>query len=206
MKHIPLHITCADLPALKFSTTESNSRSAIIWLHGIGERGTDPLIVARYGLPAAIATGRAVTTCDVICPQLPEASEWRSPLVRSLVLHAKPTYDVIVLIGYSLGGLGVLNLVADFGAACALHVSIAGGIPRTPTANQVGVHLLSIQGEHDLRPEVSRFVAQVRQLGGLAEEAIIKDANHYISESALWKPELQVALSALGIDLHAYAA
>jgi predicted esterase len=206
MRHAPLTITYAELAALKFPANEPNSRAVVVWLHGVGERGADPSVVANYGLPAALASGRAVSTCDVLCPQLPEGGEWNSHLVRDLILHAKPSYDIVVLIGYSLGGLGVFDSVADFGAACALYVSIAGRTRRVPTTSQVGVHLLSIQGEHDLQPEVSRFVNLVRSLGGIAEEAIIKGGNHYISESALWQPELQAALSVRGIGLHAHAA
>jgi predicted esterase len=201
MRRTPLHGTHADLPTLVFPGTAPHSRSAIIWLHGIGERGTVLSDVANYGLPAALAAGRAVATCDVLCPQLAAKAQWTSALVHHTVLSANLRYDVVVLMGYSLGGLGVLEAVAELGGVCSLHIAIASGKPRLPTANQAGVRLIAVQGEHDRHPEVSRFVAEVRQRGGVAEEVIVVAGDHYISESALWQPELQAALAFHGLGL-----
>ena len=201
MHRTPLHGMHADLQTLMFPGTESHSRAAIIWLHGIGERGTVLSDVANYGLPAALAAGRAVATCDVLCPQLAATAQWTSALVHSIVLSANLRYDVVVLMGYSLGGLGVLEALAELGGICSLHIAIAGDKPRMPRANQAGVRLIALQGEFDRHPEVSCFIAEVRQRGGAAEEVIVAGGNHYISESALWQPELQAALAAHGLGL-----
>jgi hypothetical protein len=65
---------------------------------------------------------------------------------------------------------------------------------------------VSIQGELDLQPEVSSFVAKVRELGANAVEAVVREAGHYISDLALWEPVLQTALHEHGIRLYPNAA
>jgi predicted esterase len=206
MKPTLQHTAINAMPALQFTATEARSEAVIIWLHGSGERGTDPSVVARYGLPAELASQRAVLTCDLICPQIQDEGAWDSDLIRSVVRGAKQNYKNVVLVGYSLGGVGVLNAIAEFGAICSLHVAIASLPPRAPTASQTGVRLVSIQGELDLQPEVSSFVAKVRELGANAVEAVVREAGHYISDLALWEPVLQTALHEHGIRLYPNAA
>jgi len=207
MNREPRRATCADLPALLFAgSLQRDSCAAIMWLHGIGERGNEPILVAKYGLPAALAAGRASASCDVICPQLPPNEEWEPDRVLSLVRYARATYSKVILIGFSLAGLGALNLVAQHGAACDLAIAIAAECRHWPTADQSGVRLVAVQGEHDYRPEVSNFVELVCQSGGTAEEVVVKGGDHFISESALWQPELQVALSAQSVLLRQHEA
>lgn len=203
MNCMPVAVTHAALPALWFRSAEPGCTSAIVWLHGIGERGDDPFVVAKYGLPAALAAGRAVADGDVLCPQLPAGQTWDPARVHAVVAAAQARYRAVALVGFSLGGLGVLDAVAEFGAVCPLHVSIAGRSSRAPGASQAGVRLLAIQGERDRQPAVSHFVAQVRQRGGIADDVIVPGADHFIAESALWLPQFQTALSVQGMAVRA---
>ena len=206
MRPTSQHTTINAMPALHFSAAGARSEAVLIWLHGSGERGNDPSAVARYGLPAELASRRAVLTCDLICPQIQEEGAWDPDLVHSVVQSAKQRYKIVILVGFSLGGVGVLNAIAQLGALCSLHVAIASVPPRPPTASQHGVRLVSIQGELDHQPEVSSFVAKVRELGANAEEAVVKEAGHYISDLALWEPLLQAALHEHGVRLYPNAA
>ena len=45
------------------ASSQTSHASAIAYLHGAGERGNELLMVTRFGLPAMLAEGRAVTTC-----------------------------------------------------------------------------------------------------------------------------------------------
>lgn len=203
MSQAPFLVEKLSLPALRFEPARANpSGATIVWLHGVGERGTDISLVTKYGLPAAMVAGRIQATCGVICPQLPPGEEWSCERVVQCLEDAHAGSGPLVVIGYSLGGTGILESIAKTGPLCALHVAIAGQCRVPVGAMQNGLRLLAIQGELDIQPEVSDFVIDARKHGGFAEEVIVKGGNHYISESALWQPELAAALSLVSANLY----
>jgi hypothetical protein len=184
------------------SALTPSSDAIMVWLHGVGERGTDISLVTKYGLPAALVAGRIQASCAVICPQLPLGEEWGCERVVQCLRDAHAGSGPLVVIGYSLGGTGILESVAKMGPLCSLHVAIAGQCRVPVGAAQNGLRLLAIQGEFDIQPGVADFVIDACKRGGFAEDVIVKAGNHYISESALWQPELAAALSLFGVNLH----
>ncbi|MDP4073737.1 hypothetical protein [Acidovorax sp. A1169] len=203
MSQAPILLEKFSLPALKFEPVRATSSDAtMVWLHGVGERGTDISLVAKYGLPAALVAGRIQAPCAVICPQLPLGEEWGCERVLQCLEDAHAGSGPLVVMGYSLGGTGILESVAKTGPLCSLHVAIAGQCRVPVGAAQDGLRFLAIQGEFDVQPGVADFVIETRKRGGFAEDVIVKGGNHYISESALWQPELAAALSSLGVNLH----
>ena len=182
--------------------TVGGSRPAILWLHGIGERGADISLVAKFGLPAALVAGRAVTNSTVVCPQLEANAEWEPSRVQSLLEALNEQHSSVVLVGFSLGGLGVCDLLCRGGPAAHLNVAIAGRPRDLPQSNQEKVQFLAISGQFDPRPQMGAFVRRVVELGGTAEERIIAGAGHFISESGLMHPRFQQLAATQGVELH----
>lgn len=174
---------------------------AIIWLHGIGERGTDLNLVLKYGLPAALAEDRLKTNATVICPQLEADLEWEPRRVAALMSYARTTYSRTALIGFSLGALGVCELLAELGPQSDQHVAIAPRTRRMPFASQLGTRLLSISGEQDPWPSSAAYLQGLRALGAVAEEVILPNEGHFISESALWHSATQASMQRIGIRI-----
>jgi len=205
MSATPVIARIADLRALRFHSSHAQgSDSVIIWLHGIGERGNDLPAVAKYGLPAALLAGRASSNCDVFCPQLPPEQLWWPNLVQALVDAAKANHSNVALVGFSLGGQGVLNHHSAYGPTCSLHVAVAPDEPSKPTAACRGASLVVVQGERDFHQGVADYVAEAKILGASASESVVPGGDHFISESWLHRPEVQAALCAhsLNIELH----
>jgi predicted esterase len=190
--------------ALVFSPTSTDQTAAcIVWLHGIGERGGDLSLVAKYGLPAALDQRRARINATVLCPQLESDGEWEPARIAELMAQVRKQYAHTALVGFSLGALGVCETVAELGPQSNLHVAIAPRTRHLPTLPQKGTRLLSISGEHDRWPTTAEYLRQLRDLGAVVEEVVLPDEGHFISESALWHPSSVTALQTLGIQLTA---
>ena len=175
---------------------------AVIYLHGIGERGDDLSLVTPYGLPKLLSTGTAAANCPVVCPQLEAGQEWPTDRLASLVARVSHHYGgAVALIGYSLGGLGVCDLVAERGAVVSLAIAIAGRCRQEAAVPQPGVTFLAVQGALDPWPAMARFVDSINAQGGAAREVTLAGEGHYISEQALWHHELQAALVVAGVEL-----
>lgn len=177
------------------------SRPAVLWLHGIGERGVDISLVARFGLPAAMLAGRAVTNATVVCPQLEANAEWEASRVQSLLSDLKKQHSEVVLVGFSFGGLGVCDLLCRGGSVARLNVVVAGRARDLPNIDQSGVQFLAISGELDPWPQMGRFVQRVAELGGAAEEHIIAGQGHFISESGLMHPRFVELAAGAGVEM-----
>lgn len=188
--------------SLKFvSGLDDTKGAAIVWLHGIGERGNDLMLVAKYGLPAAISEGRLKCSADVFCPQLEIDREWDPKRIAELMTHIRGQYARSALLGFSLGALGVCEVLAEFGLQANLHIAIAPRTRQLPFVRQISTHLVSVSGEHDLWPASSEYYDQLRALGAQVEEVVLPGEGHFISETALTHPTAQRALGALGIQL-----
>jgi predicted esterase len=177
----------------------AESPHCIIWLHGIGERGTDLTLVSKYGLPAALAEGRLTVNADVICPQLESGLAWAPRRLAHLVVQMTRRYEGTALVGFSLGALGVCELLARCGPQAAVHIAIAPSSSTLVVASQHNTRFLAISGEHDPWPEGGEFIATVRARGGEADAAVVQGAGHYISESALVQPAVVQLLASIGV-------
>lgn len=191
---------------LKFDALDkARSDTAIVYLHGAGERGSDLSLLTRFGLPAMLAEGRASTHGAVYCPQLEENGTWSAERVVRFLRFVQAHHDSVVLIGYSLGASGVCNVVAEFGAVVPLAIAIAGQAPGQVSglvhAEQAGVCLLAIQGDLDTWPDTGTFMAHIRAAGAQAVEVVMPGHGHYISEEALAHPTTVAMLREAGVRI-----
>jgi hypothetical protein len=187
---------------LRFGASDqARGTSAVIYLHGAGERGNDLSIVTRFGLPAMLAEGRAVANCDVFCPQLPEDDVWQPEKVAAFIRSVGPAFKNVALVGFSLGASGVCTLLAAYGAIVPFAMAIAGQGPAATPVSQSGVSLLAIQGDLDPWPDTDDFLASVRAAGGRSVKVEIAGKGHFISEEALADLTAVSMLLAIGVQI-----
>jgi predicted esterase len=179
----------------------SRDGPVVVWLHGIGERGDDVNLILKYGLPAALAEKRVQINATVLCPQLEAGREWDSSRLGELMAHARCRSAQCALLGFSLGALGVCELLSDLGPQANLHIAIAPRTRRLPVASQIGTHLVGVSGEHDRWPPAEEYFRQLRGLGARVEEVVLPNEGHFISETALWHTACVRELEALSIKV-----
>ena len=179
----------------------SANEAAIVYLHGAGERGHDLSSIMRYGLPAMLSEQRAITNCTVFCPQLEADQVWQPEKVARFIRFVRATSKSVSLLGFSLGGSGVCNLVATHGPVVEFAMAMAGQGPSCIEANQAGVRLLAIQGELDPWPDTGSFLECVRSAGGHAVDVRLGGQGHFISETALSHPVAVEMLRTAGVSI-----
>lgn len=123
----------------------------LVFLHGSGERGSDPWLVAKHGPPKLllhqspapadetaetrtrreVATRRLATEFIVVSPQCPAGAGWDDEAVLALVDEVSARHRVdatrIYLTGLSLGGFGTWSLGMKFAPRFAAIAPICGG-------------------------------------------------------------------------------
>jgi predicted peptidase len=104
----------------------------IVFLHGSGERGTDPQRLTNSGLPQYLQD-RSDVPFVVVSPQLPLGEEWndKGATVNALINAIETQYAIdpqrIYLTGFSLGGFGTWALGFNSPDRFAALVPVAGG-------------------------------------------------------------------------------
>lgn len=85
----------------------------VLFLHGIGERGTDVEKVKMHGLPKLINEGKEFPFI-VLSPQCPDNEFWNTDVLSELIDEIESQYRVdknrIYLTGLSMGGNGTWSL------------------------------------------------------------------------------------------------
>lgn len=99
------------------TTVEGEKLPLLVFLHGIGERGTDVSWVLRYGPLKLIKDGINLgVKMNIVHPQL-TTGNWNSAIVKDVVDYVKTIaqvdVDKIWLVGFSLGGLGVYECLEN---------------------------------------------------------------------------------------------
>jgi predicted peptidase len=162
----------------------------LLFLHGSGERGSDPERVKAHGPPALIGRQPELAGFVVVSPQCPENEWWQSATLAALVdevLAAQPRIDRerVYVTGLSMGGYGTWSLIVDYPDLFAAAVPICGGgepnrlnpdqdyEPTFRIASLVGVRDLPIwalHGEDDMVVPVAETILLVEALRALGSE------------------------------------
>lgn len=108
----------------------------IFFLHGIGERGSDPWKVKVHG-PPKVAEKMSNFPFVVVSPQCPDGQWWSSETLMALlddvIDRQKIDTNRIYLTGLSMGGYGAWSLALEYPERFAAAVPICGGgNPRYP--------------------------------------------------------------------------
>ena len=200
----------------------------IVFLHSNGGQGVDGLRQTATGLASLIRRDRTRVRAIVVFPQASPSSRWSSPAMHEQILACLDATarefngdaDSFYLIGYSMGGQGVLRLSSRWPDRFAALVDISGTvIAKSPSATteQVALDLQThpfltapdiyralalriaatpiwiFHGDADesVPVEQSRqLVDALRSAGATVRYTEYSGAGHAIEERALSEPEL----------------
>lgn len=102
----------------------------ILFLHGVGERGTDAWLVAKHG-PPKIDTTTPDFPFIVVSPQCAPGDKWSDELLLALLDEVEARYPVdrhrVYLTGLSMGGFGAWSLGLRHPERFAALAPICGG-------------------------------------------------------------------------------
>lgn len=163
----------------------------IFFLHGLGERGSDPEIVKAYGLPKVVEQ-QADFPFIVVSPQcsLTGCSEyvgWHNQIntLKALLDEVVATYAVdtkrLYLTGLSMGGYGAWELGIAYPEQFAAIVPIAGGGNPRQVCALKDVPVWAFHGmKDDIVPssESERMVNALKECGGNVQFTLYPDAEH----------------------------
>ena len=118
--------------------TPNRAWPAVLFLHGMGERGTDGVVQTNVGIGPAIRANPERYPCIVVMPQCPPDSLWSGQALEMAMATLEQTEKEYrtdrartVLTGLSMGGFGTWTLGAQKpDRFCALLPVCGGGDPR----------------------------------------------------------------------------
>ena len=196
---------------------EGRTYPLVVFLHGAGERGSNPVVVSKHFFPAMLRPeNRERFPCFILAPQCPQNERWGSidwrtnadegamtaPLaaVKELVDDALEEFpidrDRLYLTGLSMGGYGTWDWTArdpEFWTAAA---PICGGGNVEKAAALTDLPLWVAHGDRDPAVPVERsrtMVAAVSEAGGFPIYVEYPGMGHDVWTTAYGTPEGLVA-------------
>lgn len=188
----------------------------VIFLHGIGERGTDNAKQLCNGVEHFVAAAaRGTHPCVLVVPQCPPEATWApikgtradpafeetptSPmslllgLIEELVAGGRVDPERIYVTGLSMGGYGTWDLVARRPERFAAAVPVCGGGDPTRAARYVGLPIRCYHGAADFIVPVERsraMIAAIERAGGTPEYVEYEAVGHDSWTRAYAEPTL----------------
>lgn len=189
----------------------------VLLLHGAGERGDDNQAQLRNGAAELLASDAAAARfpCVFVLPQCPAGHRWvevdwaqpshvmpREPSVPlGAVLELLPAlaarYPIdarrVYVIGLSMGGFGVYDLLCRAPERFAAAVAICGGADESRITAAASLPLWAFHGARDevVRVERSRrIVAALQKAGGAPRYTEYPEVGHDSWSRAFAEPEL----------------
>jgi predicted peptidase len=117
---------------------------AILFLHGVGERGHDGKKQTTVGLGPALRDGTVKAEAIVIFPQCPEEQRWvnAAPIAIAALDDAERQFSIdedrVALTGMSMGGAGVWALAAAYPTRWSALAPICGYVHRPANVPELG--------------------------------------------------------------------
>lgn len=173
----------------------------IVFLHGSGERGSDPNQLKACPLPSLLeAQGDFATDFPfvVLSPQCPHDTRWTqlSASVNALLDRVLTQYPIdparVYLTGFSMGGQGVWHIASLYPERFAAIVPVAARIPPRPnflTGDLCKLSTVPVWTFHSETDEAvpsensTRLVMALEECGGRVYYTLYPDATH--KDSAL---------------------
>lgn len=173
-------------------------RPLVLFLHGVGERGSDLSHVATHGIPALIERGKNFPFVAV-SPQCPADLYWGeiSDALLELLLLLDPALHIdparIYLTGISMGGFGAFKLAACAPKTFAALVSVCGGGEEAWAPALASIPTWLFHGvRDDVVPASSsqRMCAALEAEGASVKLTLYDDLGHQCWDRAYQTPEL----------------
>ena len=132
--NIPIKLNYALYTPNNYRKTESEL-PLVLYLHGVGERGTDLQKLELNGIPELISKGKAFPFLT-LAPQCPEFGWWsRSEYVEALASLTKEIISDhrvdkkrVYVTGLSMGGYGTLAVAKKYPQLFSAIIPICGGM------------------------------------------------------------------------------
>jgi len=168
----------------------------ILYLHGAGERGTDPHDACRLGLPSRLGNTMHVAAI-VASPQCVTNAHWEPEsllcFLDELQLHYPVDQQQIYVVGHSMGGFGAWELAAAAPEKIAAIVPLCGGGTVSSANSLSEVPVWALHGDaDDVVPAANseEMVKAVRAAGGSAKLTLLRRQGHRIENQPIDAPEI----------------
>jgi predicted peptidase len=175
----------------------------ILFLHGLGERGSDPEILKKYGIPKVVEQ-QPDFPFIVVSPQCSptrcsEYVGWHNEidaliaLLDEIVTSYAVDTEHLYLTGLSMGGFGAWELGIAYPEQFAAIVPIAGGGNPQQVCALKDVPVWAFHGAKDnvVPPsESERMVKVLKECGGNIQFTLYPDAEHDSWTQTYDNPEL----------------
>jgi predicted peptidase len=176
----------------EYREDDGKSWPLVLFLHGSSERGDDPTLLKRQGLPKNLESG-ADLPCIVVSPQCSVDQYWwpQTHLLEAFLDQMLSIYPIdarrVYLTGISMGGYGVWALAMAYPQRFAALVPIAGGadydgddIPAS-ICNLKDLPVWAFHGKLDNNVPYSESVNAVeslRKCGGEPRMTLYPESDH----------------------------
>ncbi|MCL4691750.1 MAG: dienelactone hydrolase family protein [Candidatus Hydrogenedentes bacterium] len=159
----------------------------VVFLHGMGERGSDGLIQSEVGIGTAIRRHEDWFPCIVVMPQCPKDKIWTSAFdhIDAAIQYAKADYRIdesqILLTGLSMGGFGTWAYGALHADTLAALMPVCGGGQEEDAPALAKVPIWAFHGAVDsvVSADESRsMVEAVKAAGGEVRYTEYPEVDH----------------------------
>jgi predicted peptidase len=169
----------------------------LLFLHGIGERGSSPWAVAKNGPPRLIAglekrrgsfRRHSDAAADllaenfiVVSPQCPPGETWDPDTLLALIDEVSAVQRVdsrrVCLTGLSMGGFGTWALAVQHPGRFAAAVPVCGGglplgVVALPPKKKAALRRLPFWAFHGAKDRIVPLVASARMVDALRETGV----------------------------------
>jgi predicted peptidase len=147
----------------------------VLFLHGAGERGADPALIAKNGPPKLAAEGREFPFI-LVSPQCPLDQRWDDEALIAWLDHVISRHKVdtgrVYITGLSMGGYGAWSLAVNHPERFAAAAPICGGgngidVLLAEGARKQALQSLPIWAFHGARDMVVPLSESERMLAAL---------------------------------------
>lgn len=157
---------------------------AILFLHGVGERGNDLKLVTTQGLPRMLKD-RHDFPFIIIAPQCPEGQYWIPSMIDELIATVGSKFmidnDRIYLTGISMGGYATWMTAIEYSYRFAAIAPICGGGDPDKAFALKDMPVWAFHGAKDPVVKLSEseeMVKALKKVGGNVKFTIYPEGGH----------------------------
>jgi predicted peptidase len=166
----------------------------VVFLHGSGERGSDPTRLLRGGPPRMVNEGESFPFI-IVSPQCAAERSWEPDEVLALIEHICGDWPVdpsqVYLMGFSMGGSGTWRIAVAAPGRFAAIVPIAGGGEPEQASRLVDVPVWAFYGGMDNAASLEssrKTVEAIKAVGGNARLTVFMHMGHGILDRVCEDP------------------